>query len=176
MGGLVEAGFWLGGEIEDETLEDEEFVGGGTAEFEVGAGYEADGASEFAAGFVAAGLFDEVFGGEGRHAEALPEDLPDGAGVAHVFFGDDEHLAEGAGEHVEMADGGVFAAVGGVEETVEEEESAGAVFGADGVGEFVEAALFGGEDHGFYVAEGDGGEGESGTLRLYFPLIAMRLR
>ena len=54
-----------------------------------------------------------------------------------------------------MADGRVFSAVGGVEETVEEEEGAGAVFGADGVGEFVEAALLGGEDHGFYVAEGD---------------------
>ena len=34
-------------------------------------------------------------------------------------------------------------------------EGAGAVLGADGVGEFVEAALLGGEDHGFYVAEGD---------------------
>jgi len=76
-------------------------------------------------------------------------------GVAHVFLGDDEHLAEGAGEHVEMADGGVFSAVGGVEEAVEEEEGAGAVLGADGVGELVEAALLGGEDHGFYVAEGD---------------------
>ena len=160
VGGFVGGGFGFGGEVEDEALEDEEFVGGGAAEFEVGAGYEADGAGEFAAGFVAAGLFDEVFGGEGRHAEALPEDLPDGAGVADVFLGDDEHLAEGAGEHVEMADGGVFATVGGVEEAVEEEEGAGAVFGADGVGELVEAALLGGEDHGFYVAEGDAVLGE----------------
>jgi hypothetical protein len=51
-----------------------------------------------------------------------------------------------------MADGGVFATVGGVEEAVEEEEGAGAVAERDGVGEFVEAALLGGEDHGFYVA------------------------
>ena len=34
-------------------------------------------------------------------------------------------------------------------------EGAGAVALRYGVGEFVEAALFGGEDHGFYVAEGD---------------------
>src|ERR1700679_148876 len=114
--GFVGGGFGFGGEVEDEALEDEELVGGGAAEFEVGAGYEADGSGEFAAGLVAAGLFDEVFSREGRHAEALPEDLPDGAGVANVFFGDDEHLAEGAGEHVEMADGCVFAAVGGVEQ------------------------------------------------------------
>ncbi len=42
----------------------------------------------------------------------------------------------------------------GVEEAVEEEQGAGAVLGGDGVGELVEAALLGGEDHGFYVAEG----------------------
>ena len=34
-------------------------------------------------------------------------------------------------------------------------EGAGAVFGGDGVGELVEGALLGGEDHGFDVAEGD---------------------
>ena len=39
-------------------------------------------------------------------------------------------------------------------------EGAGAVLGADGVGELVEAALLGGEDHGFYVAEGDPVAGE----------------
>ena len=127
--GVVGGGFGFGGEVEDEAFEDEEFVGGAGAEFEVGAGYEAEGAGEVAAGFVAAGLLDEVFGGEGWHAEALPEDGPDGAGVAHVFLGDDEHLAEGAGEHVEVADGRVFAAVGGVEEAVEEREGAGAVAG-----------------------------------------------
>ena len=153
--GFEGAGFGFGGEVEDEAFEDEEFVGGGAAEFEVGSGYEAEGSGEFAAGFVAAGLADEVFGGEGGHAEALPEDLPDGAGVADVLLGDDEHLAEGAGEHVEVADGGVFAAVGGVEEAVEEGEGAGAVLGGDGVGELVEGALLGGEDHGFDVAEGD---------------------
>ena len=76
----------LGGEGKDEAFEDEEFVGGGAAEFEVGAGDQAEGAGEFAAGFVAAGLADEVFGGERRHAEALPEDGPDGAGVAHVLL------------------------------------------------------------------------------------------
>ncbi len=64
--------FGFGGEVEDEALEDQQFVGGAAAEFEVGAGYQADGAGEFAAGFVAAGLLDEVFGGEGGHAEALP--------------------------------------------------------------------------------------------------------
>ena len=153
----MEAGLGFGGEGEDEALEDEALVGRGGAEFEVGAGDEAEGAGEVAAGFVAAGLADEVFGGEGRHAEALPEDGPDGAGVADVFFEDDEHLAEGAGEHVEVADGGVFAAVGGVEEAVEEGEGAGAVAAADGVGELVEGALLGGEDHGFDVAEGDAG-------------------
>ena len=84
----------------------------------------------------------------------MPEDLPDGSGVADVFFGDDEHLAEGAGEHVEVADGCVFAAVGGVEEAVEEERGLGGGLWRDGVGELVEAALFGGEDHGFYVAKG----------------------
>ena len=72
VGRFEGGGFGFGGEVEDEALEDEEFVGGGAAEFEVGAGYEADGAAEFAAGFVAAGLLDEVFGGEGWHAEALP--------------------------------------------------------------------------------------------------------
>ena len=72
MGGVVGGGFGFGGEVEDESFEDEEFVGGAGAEFEVGAGYQADGAGEVAAGFVAAGLLDEVFGGEGRHAEALP--------------------------------------------------------------------------------------------------------
>ena len=41
--GFVGGGFGFGGEVEDEALEDEEFVGGGAAEFEVGAGYEADG-------------------------------------------------------------------------------------------------------------------------------------
>ncbi len=34
-------GLGFGGEIEDHALENEEFVGGGAAEFEVGAGYEA---------------------------------------------------------------------------------------------------------------------------------------
>src|ERR1035437_2275151 len=101
----------FGSEGEDEAFEDEEFVGGGAAEFEVGASDEAEGAGEFAAGFVAAGLADEVFGGEGRHAEALPENGPDGAGVAHILLEDDEHLAEGAGEHVEVSDGGIFSAV-----------------------------------------------------------------
>src|SRR5216683_860449 len=133
VGGFVGGGFGFGGEVEDEALEDEEFVGGAGEEFEVGAGYEADGAGEFAAGFVAAGLLDEVFGGEGGHAEALPQDLPDGAGVTDVLLGDDEHLAEGAGEHVEVADGRVFAAVGGVEEAVEEEEGAGESGSAVGV-------------------------------------------
>lgn len=72
MGGVVGGGFGFAGEVEDEALEDQEFVGGAAAEFEVGAGDEADGAGELAAGFVAAGLLDEVFGGEGGHAEALP--------------------------------------------------------------------------------------------------------
>ena len=63
-----------------------EFVGGGAAEFEVGAGYEADGAGEFATGFVAAGLFDEVFGGEGGHAEALPIGLAQMARGSPTFF------------------------------------------------------------------------------------------
>ena len=39
-------------------------------------------------------------------------------------------------------------------------ESAGAVALRDCVGQFVEAALLGGEDHGFYVAEGDAVAGE----------------
>ena len=72
VGGFVGVGLGFGGEVEDEALEDEEFVGGAGAEFEVGARYEADGSGELAAGFVAAGLLDEVFGGEGGHAEALP--------------------------------------------------------------------------------------------------------
>ena len=72
VGGVVVVGFGFGGEVEDEAFQDQEFVGRAAAEFEVGAGYEADGAGEFAAGFVAAGLLDEGFGGEGRHAEALP--------------------------------------------------------------------------------------------------------
>ena len=155
VGGFVGVCFGFGGEVEDEALEDEEFVGGGAAEFEVGAGYEADCAGKFAAGFVATGLLDEVFCRERWHAEALPENLPDSARVAYVFLRDNEHLAESAGEHVEVADGGVFGAVGGVEEAVEEEEGTGAVLGADGVGELVEVALFCGKDHGFYVAEGD---------------------
>src|SRR6266851_805684 len=101
VGGFVGGGFGFGGEIEDEALEDEEFVGRAAAEFEVGAGYKADCAGKFAAGF------------------------------------------EGAGEHVEMADGGVFSAVGGVEESVEKQQGAGSVLRADGVGELIEAALLG---------------------------------
>ena len=118
------AGGGVGGEIEDEAFEDEALGDGGAAEVEVGAGDEAEGAGEIAAGFVASGLADEVFGGEGGHAEALPERLPDGAGVADVFFEDDEHLAEGAGKHVEVADSGIFATVRGVEQAVEEGDSA----------------------------------------------------
>jgi hypothetical protein len=72
VGGEVGGGGGFGGEGEDEAFEDEEFVGGGATEFEVGLGDEAEGAGKRGAGFVAAGLADEVFGGEGRHAEALP--------------------------------------------------------------------------------------------------------
>ena len=38
---------------------------------------------------------------------------------------------------------------------MEKEEGARTVFGADGVGELVEAALFSGEDHSFDIAERD---------------------
>ena len=48
---------------------------------------------------------------------------------------------------------------------MEEEEGAGTVFGTDGVGELVEAALLGGEDHSFYVAEGDSVFGDGGWCR-----------
>jgi hypothetical protein len=34
VGGFVGGGFGFGGEVEDEALEDEEFVGGAGAEFE----------------------------------------------------------------------------------------------------------------------------------------------
>ena len=44
-------------------------------------------------------------------------------------------------------------------------EGAGAVLGADGVGELVEGALLGGEDHGFDVAEGDAIFGEGLRVR-----------
>jgi len=69
------------------------------------------------------------------------------------FFQDDEHLAEGASQHVEVSDGRVFAAVGGVEQAVEEKQRTGAVVLADGVGELVERTLLGGEDEGLHVAE-----------------------
>lgn len=42
MRGFVGGGFGFGGEVEDEALKDEEFVGGAATEFEVGAGYHAD--------------------------------------------------------------------------------------------------------------------------------------
>ena len=158
--GVVGAGLGIAGEVEDEALEDEAFGDGGGTELEVGAGDEAEGTGEVAAGFIAASLADDVVGGEGRHAEALPERLPDGAGVADVCFEDDEHLAKGAGEHVEVADGGIVAAVGGVEQAVQEQERArGRSRRADGVGELVKRALLGREDHGFDVAEGDAGVG-----------------
>ena len=63
-----------------------------------------------------------------------------------------------------MSDGGIFTTIGGVEQTVEQKQGAGAVLGGDGVGEFVQAALLGGEDHGFDVAEGDAIFGEGLVL------------
>ena len=59
-----------------------------------------------------------------------------------------------------MADGGVFTAVRGVEEAVKEGKGGGTVAAGDGVGELVKGALFGREDHGFYVAKSNcrGGE------------------
>ncbi len=59
-----------------------------------------------------------------------------------------------------MSDGGVLACVGAVEQAVKQGQRAGAVAGADGVGEFVKGALFGAEDHGFDVAEGDASASE----------------
>jgi hypothetical protein len=44
VGRFVGHGFGFGGEIEDEALQNQQIVGGARAEFEVGAGYEADGA------------------------------------------------------------------------------------------------------------------------------------
>lgn len=56
--GLEGGGFWFGRDVYDYALQNEEFVGGAAAEFEVGAGNQADGSGEFAAGFVAAGVYD----------------------------------------------------------------------------------------------------------------------
>ena len=156
----------LGGEFVNEALEDKALVGRRRAELEIGAGDKAQGAGEFAAALVAARLADEIVGGEGRHAEALPQRLPDGARVAHVLLEDHEHLAEGAGEHVEVADGGVFASVGAVEQALQQGERADAVAGADRVSELVERALLGGEDHGFDVAEGDAATAEGVEQKL----------
>src|SRR6185437_12760874 len=103
----------LGGEIVDKTLEDQALVGRGGAQLEVGAGDEAEVAREVAAVLVAAGLANEVIGREGRNAESLPKGLPDGALVADVLLKDHEHLAEGAGQHVEVTDGRVLACVAG---------------------------------------------------------------
>ena len=92
-------------ELVDELLKDNPLVGGRGAELRIGAGDEAEGAGELAAGFVASGLADQIIGGEGGHAEALPQGLPDGARVADILFQNHKHLAEGTGEHVEVADG-----------------------------------------------------------------------
>ena len=49
---------------------------------------------------------------------------------------------------------------------MQQKQGAGAVVLADGVGELVEGALLGGEDEGFYVAEGDVVAGDGGGGRL----------
>src|SRR5579859_3975628 len=53
-----------------------------------------------------------------------------------------------------MADRGLFA-VAGAKNGIEDGQRFRPVFGADGVGEFVQRALFGGQDHGLNVAERD---------------------
>ena len=54
-----------------------------------------------------------------------------------------------------MADGGVLAAVGAVQQAVEQGQGPHPVVGADGVGQFVKRPLLGTQHHGLHVAQRD---------------------
>ena len=108
----------MAGETKNEPLEDEAFVCGAGAEFDVGAGDEFEAAGEIGTIAVTAGLRDECVSGEGSDAEAGPEDLPHCALIADLLLVEHEHLPEGFCEGEDVTDGGVLSALAGVQEAV----------------------------------------------------------
>src|SRR5258708_11113721 len=142
----------LGGQLQHQLIHAQVFADRIRAWGEVGFGYQPDCAREFAAGFVAPRLFDDVVGGEWRHAEALPQRRPKHPVVAGVALENDQHLAKGFRQHVDVADGS-FLAVAGGQDCIQHFQGAHAIFRGDGVGQFIQGPLLGGEHNGLPVAQ-----------------------
>ena len=84
----------------------------------------------------------------------MPQRLPDRARVANIFFENHQHLAKGAGQHVDVSNGGFFALFAR-QHCVEHRQRAHRVLGGDGIGKLVERPLLGREHHSLHVADRD---------------------